>query len=65
MVAGLVALLCALYEDAAPSEVIAIEPQIWEKCGLVKVLSPTRLQGLAAVRQRLRALATAWVAGPE
>lgn len=60
MVAGLVALLCHLYSQALPAEVSAIEPELWEKCGLVKVLSPTRLNGLAAVRQRLRAMAEAW-----
>lgn len=63
MVAGLVALLCHLYSGAEAAEVAAVEPELWEKCGLVKVLSPTRLNGLAAVRQRLRTLAQAWAAG--
>jgi len=60
MVAGLVALLCHLYSQALPTEIAMVEPDLWEKCGLVKVLSPTRLNGLAAVRQRLRAIAETW-----
>jgi cysteine desulfuration protein SufE len=59
MVLGLVALLCTLYTDADPGEVVVIEPRIWEACGLTKVLSPTRLNGLAAVRARMRQIAAA------
>ncbi|MDZ4288957.1 MAG: SufE family protein [Prosthecobacter sp.] len=57
MVAGLVALLCHLYDDSDPAEAATVEPEIWTACGLTKVLSPTRLNGLSAVRQRMRALA--------
>jgi cysteine desulfuration protein SufE len=57
MVAGLVALLCHLYDGAKPEEVMAVEPEVLKECGLVKVLSPTRLNGLNAVRQRMRGLA--------
>ena len=57
MVAGLVALLCELYSDADPVEVVSVEPEIWQACGLTKVLSPTRLNGLAAVRHRIRQFA--------
>lgn len=60
MVAGLVAILCYLYSEALPPEIAAVEPELWEKCGLLKVLSPTRLNGLAAVRQRLREIAETW-----
>lgn len=59
MVLGLVALLCTLYTEADPAEVTVIEPRIWEACGFAKVLSPTRLNGLAAVRRRIREVAAA------
>jgi len=59
MVAGLVALLCQLYTDSEPAEVVAVEPEIWVGCSLHKALSPTRLNGLAAVRARMRDWAAA------
>ncbi len=64
MVAGLVALLCRLYTDSEPTEVIAVEPEIWAGCGFHKVLSPTRLNGLAAVRARMRDQAAASLEAP-
>lgn len=60
MVAGLVAQLCELYTGATPAEVVGVEPEIWQACGFTKILSPTRLNGLAAVRARIRALAASW-----
>jgi cysteine desulfuration protein SufE len=54
MVAGLVALLCHLYDGATPAEVTAVEPEILQACGLTKILSPTRMNGLAAVRRRIK-----------
>jgi cysteine desulfuration protein SufE len=59
MVAGLVALLCHLYTGAAPEEVLTVEPEVLQACGLTKVLSPTRMNGLSAVRRRIRAIAAA------
>lgn len=58
MVKGLAAALCDLYSGAPPEEVVAVAPRFWEACGLHKVLSPTRLNGLAALRARIVALAT-------
>jgi cysteine desulfuration protein SufE len=60
MVAGLIALLCDLYSSTKPEEVVNVEPEIWQRCGFVKLLSPTRLNGLAAVRARLQELASGW-----
>lgn len=60
MVAGLIALLCDLYNESAPAEVAEVEPEIWTRCGFTKLLSPTRLNGLAAVRGRIKALAEQW-----
>lgn len=59
MVKGLIGLLCSVYEGGAPADVVAEEPIIWERLGLLKVLSPTRLNGLAAVRQKIKSLAVA------
>lgn len=60
IVKGLAALLCDLYSGAAPAEAATVEPKIWEACGFTKLLSPTRLNGLANVRRRIREMAQAW-----
>jgi cysteine desulfuration protein SufE len=60
MVAGLIALLCDLYSDVHPSEIGEVEPEVWQKCGLIKILTPTRLNGLAAVRGRIKELSLRW-----
>jgi len=57
MVKGLAALLCEVYTDSDPAEAVAIEPKIWEACGFTKMLSPTRLNGLANMRKRIREMA--------
>lgn len=60
MVKGLAALLCELYTDAEPAEVAVTEPQVWESCGFTKMLSPTRLNGLANMRLKIRDMAVAF-----
>jgi cysteine desulfuration protein SufE len=60
MVAGLIALLCDLYNETTPAEAAGVDPEIWTRCGFTKLLSPTRLNGLAAVRGRIRELAEGW-----
>ncbi len=60
MVKGLAALLCELYTDSDPEEIAAIEPKVWEACGFTKMLSPTRLNGLANMRKRIREMAEGW-----
>ena len=57
MVKGLAALLCELYTDADPAEAARIEPRVWEACGFTKMLSPTRLNGLANMRLKIRDMA--------
>ena len=57
MVKGLVALLCDLYSGGTPEEVMRVEPEIWAACGLDRLLSPTRANGLRSVRARIRELA--------
>ena len=53
MVKALVTLLCDLYSGSTAEEIQRVEPEVWEKCGLLKVLSPTRVNGLEAVRRRI------------
>ena len=60
MVKGLAALLCEIYSDADPAEVVAVEPAVWTSCGFTKMLSPTRLNGLANMRRRICEMADAF-----
>lgn len=57
MVKGLVALLCELYEGATPEEARDFEPTLVEDLGFDRMISPTRLNGLSAVRNRIREFA--------
>lgn len=57
LVKGLVALLCELYDDTDPAEAAEVEPVVLEELRLDRSLSPTRRNGLAAVRARIRELA--------
>jgi cysteine desulfuration protein SufE len=59
MVKGLVGLLCETYEGVTPSDVIAAEPTLLDDLGISRMVSPTRLHGLAAVRSRMKQLAAA------
>ncbi|MCF7784617.1 MAG: SufE family protein [Prosthecobacter sp.] len=61
MVKGLAALLCELYSDADPAEAAVIEPRVWEACGFTKMLSPTRLNGLANMRLRIQVMANQFI----
>jgi cysteine desulfuration protein SufE len=53
MVLGLVRLMCGIYDGATPEEVVGEEPVVMEELGILRNLSPTRQNGLAAVRRRL------------
>jgi cysteine desulfuration protein SufE len=57
LVKGLVHLLCQVYNGQLLEDVRTDEPVLWEELGLAKMLSPTRLAGLAAVRARIREMA--------
>jgi cysteine desulfuration protein SufE len=59
LVRGLLALLCDFYSDATPAEITATEPELFEKTGLARSLSPTRLNGLRSVRTKIRDFAIA------
>jgi len=58
MVKGLVALLCELYDGATPEAVLALEPTLFDDLGIARMISPTRLAGLASVRMRIKQIAT-------
>jgi cysteine desulfuration protein SufE len=61
VVKGLVSLMCELYSGATPAEIAATEPTLFEELGLLQNLSPTRRNGLAAVRTRIRELARSFL----
>ncbi len=61
MVKALAAVLCDLYSDATPAEVVEVEPELWQQCHFTKMLTPTRLNGLANVRRLIREKAASWV----
>ncbi len=57
LVKGLVAFLCEFYSGATPAAITAGTADPIESLGLLRNLSPTRVNGLAAVRARIRELA--------
>ncbi|HEX2100293.1 MAG TPA: SufE family protein [Candidatus Synoicihabitans sp.] len=57
LVKGLVALLVDIYDGASRKEVVATEPTVLAELDLLRDLSPTRQNGLAAVRRRIVELA--------
>jgi len=57
VVKGLVRLLCELYDGALAPDIVASEPRLLDELDLLRDLSPTRRNGLAAVRARIREIA--------
>ena len=64
VVRGLVRLLCELYDGALPADVVATEPTLLQDLDLLRDLSPTRKNGLNAVRSRIREIAQRQLAAP-
>jgi cysteine desulfuration protein SufE len=58
LVKGLVALLVDLYDGASPADIAATEPTLFDDLGITRDLTPTRQNGLAAVRAQIKALAS-------
>jgi len=58
LVKGLIHFLCDAYSGATPAEIVAVEPTFLDELGLLRDLSPTRRNGLAAVRARIREIAS-------
>jgi cysteine desulfuration protein SufE len=57
LVKGLVAFLCDFFTGATPAEILADDTDPLAALDLLKNLSPTRQNGLAAVRAAIRAFA--------
>ena len=57
LVKGIATLLCEVYDGGTPDEIAATEPEIFTALGLDRMLSPTRLNGLAAIRHAIREFA--------
>jgi cysteine desulfuration protein SufE len=57
LVKGLVALLVDLYEGGTPADIAATEPTLLDELGVTRDLTPTRRNGLVAVRTHIAAIA--------
>lgn len=57
IVAGLTAILLAIYSDRKPADILATPPDFLEHLQLADHLSPTRSNGLHAMIQRIRQFA--------
>ncbi|MGI9499421.1 MAG: SufE family protein [Geminicoccaceae bacterium] len=63
IVKGLIALLLRLYDRRRPEDILANPPDVFTQIGLGKHLSPTRANGLHAMVNRIRQIATGAVHG--
>jgi len=63
IVKGLIALLLRLYDHRRPEDILANPPDVFDEIGLGRHLSPTRANGLHAMVNRIRQIATATVHG--
>lgn len=57
LVKGLIGLLLRLYDDRAPDEIVANPPDVFERIGLGRHLTPGRANGLYSMVKRIRDLA--------
>ncbi len=57
LVKGLVALMIDLYQGSTPADIVATEPVLFDQLGISRDLTPTRQNGLAAVRAHIREIA--------
>jgi cysteine desulfuration protein SufE len=62
LVRGLIALLLRLYDDRPPREILDNPPDVLERIGLARMLTPSRSNGLYAMVGRIRQLAEAAIA---
>jgi cysteine desulfuration protein SufE len=58
LVRALVHQLCRAFDGVSTQEAATAQTTVLEKLGVTQNLTPTRLNGLAAVRERIAALAT-------
>ena len=57
LVKGIATLLCEVYDGGTADEIAATEPEIFTALCIDRMLSPTRLNGLAAIRHAIREFA--------
>lgn len=62
LVKGLISLLLRLYDHRAPADILANPPDVLERIGLAKLLTPGRSNGLYAMVGRIRGVAEALTA---
>ena len=62
LVKGLISLLLALYDRRTPQEILANPPDVLERIGLSRLLTPGRSNGLYAMVARIRSMAEALAA---
>jgi cysteine desulfuration protein SufE len=60
IVKGLISLLLRLYGGRTPEAILAHPPEVFERVGLGRMLTPGRANGLYAMVERIRQLATAY-----
>jgi cysteine desulfuration protein SufE len=58
LVKGLVALLVDLYDGGTPADIVATDPVLFDELGIKRDLTPTRQNGLAAVREQIKSIAS-------
>jgi len=54
---GTAGLLCELYSDETPEDIVRLEPDFLADVGITQHLSPNRRNGLTGVRERIKAYA--------
>ncbi len=60
IVKGLISLVLRLYDQRSPETIIANPPEVFERIGLGKMLTPGRANGLYSMVERTRQLAKAF-----
>lgn len=60
IVKGLISLLLRLYDQRTPDAILASPPEVFERVGLGKMLTPGRANGLYSMVERIRQLAKAY-----
>ena len=62
LVKGLISLLVSLYDRRTPQEILDTPPDVLERVGLAKLLTPGRSNGLYSMVARIRSMAEALAA---
>ncbi len=64
IVKGLISLVLRLYSGRTPETILANPPDLFERVGLGRLLTPGRANGLYSMVERIRQLARAYQAAP-